>query len=285
MTQRYRWDAAAAASHLESPTGEDDKYSRGVVGLRTGSAAYPGAAVLGAEAAIRAGAGMLRYVGPARVADAVLARRPEAVIGEGRVQAWVIGSGTDASARTPAETDALRGVLRGDVPVIVDAGALDLVEGAAAPLVLTPHAREHAALRRRLGLAEDDDRERAVAETAARLRNVVLLKGAQTLVAVPGGDVLVVADGTGWLATAGTGDVLGGAIGAIVAAGQARAEAAGRTLSARALAELAATGAFVHQAAGRRASGTEEESGAPGHPAPALDVAHAVSGAIGALLR
>src|SRR5690606_40018268 len=115
------------------------KYSRGVVALRTGSAAYPGAAVLGVEAAWRSGAGFVRHVGAERTADAVLARRPETVtgpdVGRTRVGAWVIGSGSDAAACPPEEESALREILAGRVPVVVDAGALDLAPGATAPMV------------------------------------------------------------------------------------------------------------------------------------------------------
>ena len=76
--------------------------------MRTGSEAYPGAAVLGVEAAWRTGLGMVRYLGSERPAGLVLAHRPETVTAEGRVQAWVIGSGTDASTRAASETAALR---------------------------------------------------------------------------------------------------------------------------------------------------------------------------------
>src|SRR3954452_3477673 len=117
------WTASDVAEVLRRPTAADDKYSRGVLGIRTGSALYPGAAVLGVEAAWRTGLAMVRYVGAAR--DLVLQRRPETVTQDGRVQAWLIGSGTDASARRGDETHALRAILSGDVPVVVDAGALD----------------------------------------------------------------------------------------------------------------------------------------------------------------
>src|SRR5690606_21877671 len=124
---------------------------------------------------------------------------PETVTVAGRVQTWLIGSGTDADHRTPAETAALREILAGEVPVVVDAGALDLVPGATAPVLVTPHAGEHARLRRQAGLAADDDRVRACVQTAAELGVAVLLKGSDTLVATPGGWIAHVAAPTSWL--------------------------------------------------------------------------------------
>ncbi|MGV9195138.1 ADP-dependent NAD(P)H-hydrate dehydratase [Microbacterium sp. MC2] len=269
--------AAVAARHLRAPTASDDKYSRGVLGVRTGSQRYPGAAVLGVEAAWRTGLGMVRYTGPASAL--VLARRPETVTVAGRVQTWLIGSGTDADHRTPAETAALREILAGEVPVVVDAGALDLVPGATAPVLVTPHAGEHARLRRQAGLAADDDRVRACVQTAAELGVAVLLKGSDTLVATPGGWIAHVAAPTSWLATAGTGDVLGGIVGALVAGAQAAAEQKGGRLTVEDLGAPAATAALLHGAAAQRASAAHA-----GGPVVALDVAHHVAAAVGALL-
>ena len=157
------WTVQDAARVLRRPTDADDKYSRGVLGIRTGSDAYPGAAVLGVEAAWRTGVGMVRYLGPQVPTSLVLQRRPETVTVDGRVQAWLIGSGTDAADRSDAETGALRGILSSSLPVVVDAGALDLTPQATAPLIVTPHGREHARLRAVLGLTEDsgDRRRRA----------------------------------------------------------------------------------------------------------------------------
>jgi len=276
------WTRADTETLLRVPGADDDKYSRGVVGLRTGSLAYPGAAVLGVEAAWRAGAGYVLYTGDAR--DAVLARRPETVAraepGRTRVGAWVIGSGTDAEHRDDAERQALEAILDGDAAAVVDAGALDLAEEGAAPRVLTPHAREFARLRDGLGLRErdlDDQKVRAdaVLETAQRLRATVLLKGARTLVADPGGDVIHVANAPTWLSTAGTGDVLAGVVGALIAADVDRP-----------LAESAAAAVWLHGHAAARASGAVGDDGSrtPGHPIVALDVAEALPGAIGELL-
>lgn len=264
------WGAQDAARVLRRPTADDDKYSRGVIGVRTGSARYPGAAVLGVEAAWRTGTGMVRYLGPVRAQDLVLQRRPETVTADGRVQAWLVGSGTDAAEREAAETAALRGILSGDLPVVVDAGALDLVAGATAPVIVTPHARELDRLRGVLGLPEaaTDDRERIARETADAFGGVVLSKGAVTVVAAAGGWVRRVSAGTPWLATAGTGDVLGGVLGALAAG----AVAAGRT-GIDDLAACAATAAWVHGRAGAVAS---LAAGGAGGPITALDVAEAV---------
>src|SRR5690349_22437620 len=118
------WTREDSTRFVRTPGADDDKYSRGVVGLRTGSPAYPGAAVLGVEAAWRAGAGFVRYVGEGRAADAVIARRPETVVGADtgrtRIDAWVIGSGTDPSARSDDESAALRQILAGSARVVVD---------------------------------------------------------------------------------------------------------------------------------------------------------------------
>src|SRR3982750_3074821 len=93
---------AEARAGVTVPGPDDDKYSRGVLGFATGSSRYPGAAVLGVEAALHTGVGMVRYLGPGRPTRLVLQRRPEAVTASGRVQAWVLGSGQDESDRDDA---------------------------------------------------------------------------------------------------------------------------------------------------------------------------------------
>ena len=109
--------AVDVAALLPVPTLDAQKYTRGVVGVRAGSTRYPGAAVLSTSGAACGLAGMVRYVGGA--ADAVRARHPEVVVGEGRVQAWVVGSGGDADAE-----EALTAALADGVPLVVDADAL-----------------------------------------------------------------------------------------------------------------------------------------------------------------
>ncbi|MCC4909608.1 ADP/ATP-dependent (S)-NAD(P)H-hydrate dehydratase [Microbacterium sp. cx-59] len=278
------WNAACTRRSLREPTAADDKYSRGVVGMRTGSEAYPGAALLGVEAAWRTGTGMVRYIGPPRPTAFVLSRRPETVTSSGRVQAWVIGSGTDAASRSALETSALVRILSGTVPVVVDAGALDLAADATAPVIVTPHAREFDRLRAVLGLpalrpdADDAERTDAARDTATALGGVVLLKGSATLVADPGGDVRIVRAGTPWLATAGTGDVLGGVLGAVIAGGVARDESGD---PGRWLADAVASASWLHGRAGNAAA---ERLGGSGGPITALDVAEALPGVVGALL-
>ncbi|WP_428954254.1 NAD(P)H-hydrate dehydratase [Streptomyces sp. cg35] len=244
---------------LPRPTGESDKYRRGVVGIVAGSARYPGAAVLAVAGALHGGAGAVRYVGPA--ADAVLARFPETLVSAGppakagRVQAWVIGPGLGD------DTAGLSDVLASDVPVLIDADGLRLADAATvrartAPTLLTPHAGEAAAL---LGSARDQVEEQrlfSVRELAARYGATVLLKGSTTLIASPeGGPVRVNPTGTPWLATAGSGDVLSGLTGSLLSAGLHPAEAA-------------SVGAYLHGLAARHA--------AQGAPVSAQDVASAV---------
>ncbi|MCK8435170.1 NAD(P)H-hydrate dehydratase [Streptomyces sp. D2-8] len=244
---------------LPVPRAESDKYRRGVVGIAAGSARYPGAAVLAVSGALRGGAGAVRYVGPA--GDAVIARFPETLVSDqgpkhaGRVQAWVVGPGAGDDAATVAE------VLAAEVPVLIDADGLrladvEVVRGRRAPTLMTPHAGEAAAL---LGVERrevEGGRLAAVRELARRYGATVLLKGSTTLVADSGGGaVRVNPTGTGWLATAGSGDVLSGLGGSLLAAGLSAVDAG-------------SAGAYLHGLAGRLA--------AEGAPVGAHDVAEAL---------
>jgi hydroxyethylthiazole kinase-like uncharacterized protein yjeF len=201
------------AALLPRPGGDAQKYTRGVVGVRAGSSRYPGAGVLSTSGAASGLVGMVRYAGGAP--EAVLAAHPEVVAGEGRVQAWVVGSGGDTDAE-----EWLTATLRDDVPLVVDADALHHLEAPVGrPALLTPHAGELAAM---LGVdrAEVEADQLAFARRAAReYAATVLLKGHHTLVAHPDGRARVTTTGTPWLAVAGAGDVLGGLCGALLAAG------------------------------------------------------------------
>lgn len=216
----FALQAGDVARLLPVPEPFDHKYTRGVVGVRAGSARYPGAAVLCTSGASSGLVGMVRYDGDA--ADAVRARHPGVVAGEGRVQAWVVGSGgADRAA------DALARSLADDVPVVVDADGLRHVRpGYGRRLVLTPHAGELAEM---LGVDRADVEARQLQHArraAAELDAVVLLKGRRSLTVDPGGRTAVTTSGTPWLAVAGTGDVLAGVVGSLLAAGLAPFDAA-----------------------------------------------------------
>lgn len=241
-------DAADVGARWPVPGPEDDKYSQGVTGVAAGSATYPGAAVLAAGAAVLATSGMVRYAGAARVT--VGERWPEVVATDaiedaGRTQAWVVGPGigTDDAGR-----QILEAALQRDVPLCVDADAVTLLAqhaGARAavhgrPMVITPHAGEFARIAGAIGA----DRVAAARKAATELGVTVLLKGNATIVAAPNGRTLVHPAASSWAATAGSGDVLSGVIGALLAAGLDPLTAAGCAafVHARA-AELAADGA------------------------------------------
>lgn len=252
------------AGWLPVPTGVSDKYTRGVVGVASGSQEYGGAAVLSVGGAARGGAGMVRYTGDA---DALVRSAwPEVIVSTGgvgaagRVQAWVVGPGlgTDVAAERT-----VRDALAADVPVLLDADALTVlsehpewVRGRAAPTVLTPHDREFARLAGEVG----EDRVAAARRAAAALGVVMLLKGDATVIAEPGGYARICATGVPWLGTAGSGDVLSGLIGALLAGGVEPFDAA-------------AAGAFVHGLAGSRAAAYGASSG----PIVASDVVAALS--------
>lgn len=265
------WGVHEAKAFVHAPRWSDDKYSRGVVGLLTGSALYPGAAVLSVSGAWRAGAGLVRWAGDAAVGRAVLAARPETVVRAGRADAWVIGSGFDDDA-VPRDTE-VHELLGGSAAVVADAGAIDVVDSPNAPTVITPHAREFVRLAAARGIDLTGERETDVCMIAAALGVVVLLKGADTLIATPGGAVRRVTSGTPWLATAGTGDVLAGIMGSLIAQQATRG-----SMTHEVLADTAATAAVVHGLAALIASGE------PAGPITALDVAEATPRAIAALL-
>ncbi|NYH78530.1 hydroxyethylthiazole kinase-like uncharacterized protein yjeF [Actinopolyspora biskrensis] len=253
---------AGAAWPVPSP--EDDKYSQGVLGVAAGSASFPGAAMLTAGGAVRTASGMVRYAGPA--ADAVRESWPEIVatgsVGDtGRVQAWAVGPGigTGSNGR-----EVLARVLEEARPVVADADAITLLARDAAlwdardpetPLVLTPHDGEFA----RLAGERPEDRVAAARETARRYGVLLLLKGNSTVVAAPDGRVLVHPSGHAWPATAGSGDVLTGMLGKLLAAGVEPLRACGCAVLVHArAAEIAATGSAEHGGRAPRVGGDEE---------------------------
>jgi hydroxyethylthiazole kinase-like uncharacterized protein yjeF len=259
------FDRGEAAEWIAVPNEDDDKYTRGVVGFVTGSARYPGASVLGVEAALRTGVGAVRYLGPGRATRLVLQRRPEAVTTDGRVQAWVLGSGQDAAERDELTTMFLESALAQGVPTVLDAGALDLWVKATGPVVMTPHAGELARLLETTKDAVLADRDGAALQAAQAFGATVLLKGAETLVTTGDGGLLRVRNATPWLATAGAGDALAGILGALLATHAGVSD----------LAPLAATAAWIHGEAAQLASA--------GGPFTILDLCAQLSGVVGGL--
>jgi len=265
---------------LPRPGAESDKYRRGVLGLLAGSDRFTGAVLLSAGGAVHGGAGMVRVV-TADVA-AVLVRQawPEAVVSVhpddtdwdpgsvGRVQAWVAGPGMGTDEGAAAR---LAAILRTDLPVLVDADGLTILSqhqgllprssssgggsngggSNGAPTLITPHAGELARL-----LGTDPARVEArrlehARRAAGQLGVTVLLKGSTTVIASPDdGPVLVNPTGTPWLATAGSGDVLSGLSGALLAQGLTAAQAG-------------LAGAYLHGLAGRLAASPDGAGQAP----------------------
>jgi hydroxyethylthiazole kinase-like uncharacterized protein yjeF len=272
--------AADVAVLLPSPGAESDKYRRGVLGLLAGSEQYTGAAVLSCGGAIRGGAGMVRLVSSGPALAVVRQRWPEAVLtladpaaaGQtvetaGRVQAWVAGPGMGTGAHATA---LLAAVLRTSLPVLVDADGITVLAqhrellDRPAPTLLTPHAGE---LARLTGADRADIEARRLyhaSAAAAELGATVLLKGSTTVIASPepGRPVLVNPTGTAWLATAGSGDVLSGLAGALLAQGVEVQHAA-------------AAAAYLHGMAGRIA--------ADGAPIGAADIIGSLPAAIRAV--
>jgi hydroxyethylthiazole kinase-like uncharacterized protein yjeF len=260
------WTADDAAAHIAVPGPHDDKYSRGVLGVITGSDRYPGAAVLGVEAALRTGVGMVRYLGPSHPSELVLQRSPEAVTVDGEVQAWLIGSGIEADD----DRESIARALKQGAPVVLDGGMLDLYSDSEGPVLITPHYGE---LARLLAVPRDEieaDPAAWARTCAERLGVTVLLKGHSTYVAGPG-IALATREAPTWLATAGAGDALAGIVGALVAT-----HAHSVADDPAALGRLAATASFIHGRAAERASG--------GGPLTVLDLIAAIPASIAALL-
>ena len=257
---------------LPRPGAESDKYRRGVLGLLAGSDTFTGAALLSTGGAVHGGAGMVRLVTAPAAAAAVRQVWPEVVITElsgdgrdrseqknqfpgdvGRVQAWVAGPGMGTTDTAAAR---LAAVLATSLPVLVDADGLTLLARhkdllpRAAPTLLTPHAGE---LGRLLGKDPADVEARRLEHArlaATEFGACVLLKGSTTVVAPPDGlhPVFVNTTGTPWLATAGSGDVLSGLAGALLAQGLLPRQAG-----------IAA--AYLHGLAGRLAAAGPEGEG------------------------
>jgi hydroxyethylthiazole kinase-like uncharacterized protein yjeF len=251
------WKARDAKKCIIIPSELDNKYSRGVLGVITGSAKYPGAAVLSTASASATGLGMIRFHSNSGLAHLVLHSNPEVVVQPGAVTAWLAGSGIDGK-RYSDITTWLRHrwftlLPKQSVPTILDAGALHLAGKFDQPTLITPHAGELARLLTQRGVTvtseaiEGNPKKWAVI-ASERLGVVVLLKGSHTVVA-DGESIIELPVSTPWLATAGTGDVLAGIVGALVATNYIEILNDRNRLS-----EVAASAAYIHNSAALLAS-------------------------------
>ena len=252
MSELLNVEAKDASKCLKKPEPFYNKYSRGVLGLVTGSNEYPGAAILSASAAAHANIGMVRYAGPLRAQNLVLQTSPEVVASEqlnGKIDAITVGSGIPDADHCNTETSANQRRYIASIlaqyakennnskekstsqkdnlpPICVDAGALDLLpKQVCTKVVLTPHAGELCSLFKRydLEISAQEILKNPVeyAQKAADLTGAtVLVKGATTAVASPSelhSPIYIAKCAPSWLATAGSGDVLAGILGALLA--------------------------------------------------------------------
>ena len=275
-----KWTARDAKRCIIVPSDLDHKYSRGVLGVITGSAQYPGAAVLSTSAAAATGLGMIRFHSSSGLAHLVLHSTPSAVVQPGKVSAWLLGSGISAKKYSDVSTWLrhrwFKLATSQTVPTVLDAGALSLAGALEQPTLLTPHSGELSTLLTARGVpvsaeAIEGDPKKWVQGAAKTLGVTVLLKGSTTYVA--NDDILIeLPPATSWLATAGTGDVLAGIIGALISTNSIEI-----LNDYNCLAEVAATGAFIHARAALNAS--------RGGPISAESVVQEISGAISQILK
>ena len=251
------WNAAKSKKCLVVPKSYDHKYSRGVLGVITGSAQYPGAAVLSTKAAVATGIGMVRFYSSSGLAHLVLHESPEVVVQPGAVTTWLAGSGI-VEDRFDDYTTWLRHrwfkvIERQSVPTVLDAGALGLAGKLSQPTLITPHAGELSRILKKLGtnVSADEISDYPIewaSEVANQLDVTVLLKGSKSVV-VNNEIQIQLPAATPWLATAGSGDVLSGIIGAIAASNEIEI-----LNSDSRFAEIAASASFIHDQSARLAS-------------------------------
>ncbi|MBY8827808.1 NAD(P)H-hydrate dehydratase [Hephaestia mangrovi] len=225
--------------NLPAPSPDSHKYNRGMVVIVGGP--MRGAALLASTAAMRAGAGYVALLdggagGPHALVHRAFDDQP---LDDDRIGALLIGPGLGRNEEAAARLDK---ALASDRPLIIDGDALHLLKdrldrlrNRPAPAILTPHEGEFTAL---FGKLDGSKLDRA--RTAARQANAILVyKGADTVIAAPDGRARLARDGSDWLSTAGTGDVLAGTIAATLAADLDPLEAA-------------AAGVWLHGEAARR---------------------------------
>jgi hydroxyethylthiazole kinase-like uncharacterized protein yjeF len=275
-----KWTAKDAKKCIAVPSDLDNKYSRGVLGVITGSAQFPGAAVLTTSAAAATGVGMIRFYPSSGLDHLVLHSTPSVVVFPGNVSGWIVGSGIDArkysSWTTWLRYRHFKSLKIQGVPTVLDAGAIDLAGKLEQPTLITPHSGELARLLNSRGVsvtseAIEGNPKKWVATAAKTLAVTVLLKGSRTYVANDSA-LIELPLATPWLATAGTGDVLSGIVGALVATHLIEI-----LNDSDYLAPLAATAALIHANAAQLAS--------RGGPISAESIIPEIAGAITQILK
>jgi len=275
-----KWTAKDAKKCIAVPSDLDNKYSRGVLGVITGSAQFPGAAVLTTSAAAATGVGMIRFYPSSGLDHLVLHSTPSVVVFPGNVSGWIVGSGIDARKYSSWSTwlryRHFKSLKIQGVPTVLDAGAIDLAGKLEQPTLITPHSGELARLLNSRGVsvtseAIEGNPKKWVATAAKTLAVTVLLKGSRTYVANDSA-LIELPVATPWLATAGTGDVLSGIVGALVATHLIEI-----LNDSDYLAPLAATAALIHANAAQLAS--------RGGPISAESIIPEIAGAITQILK
>ncbi len=297
------FDPQSAREFLFAPSADEDKYRRGVVGVVAGSDTYPGAGLLAAFAASNTGVGMVRLNSTRRVEDLVLHYAPGVVTVGGRIQSGVIGPGC-TNERYEDCRELAQFCIDSKLPLVIDAGALDLVRSlvdyadahsrSLSRTILTPHHGEAARLLTQFGhqlsRADVDANPAASAKELASLTGaIILLKSSTTLCSYLRHDqgnrtqeIISIPQETPWAGVAGSGDVLAGTVAGIAAGFQARAERrqGNPSISEAECATLASLGAWVHAQAALRASAVSEGKV---RPIQAIDIARALPEIIGEL--
>lgn len=297
------FDPQRAREFLFAPSADEDKYRRGVVGVVAGSDTYPGTGLLATFAASNTGVGMVRLNSPRRVEDLVLHYAPGVVTVGGRIQSGVIGPGC-TNERYEDCRELAQFCIDSKLPLVIDAGALDLVRSlvdyadahsrSLSRTILTPHHGEAARLLTQFGhqlsrADVDADPATSAKELASLTGAIILLKSATTLCSYLHHDqgsrtqeIFSIPQETPWAGVAGSGDVLAGTVAGIAAGFQARAERrqGNPSISEAECSTLASLGAWVHAQAALRASmGLEGKM----RPIQAIDIARALPEIIGEL--
>lgn len=282
MPSGWVMQAGDVAGFVGGPDLIDYKYSRGVAGIAAGSQDYRGAGLLCVLGARHADIGMVQVLDRRDgVAPLVVDHCPDVVISgadpsdQTRVSAWACGPGF---AGGPEDESAVSAILRTDVPVVLDAGALTVAAHSrsvqaliadrwarGAFTVVTPHEGEFARLADSVGAAHIGDvgRLAAARDLATRLSCAVLFKGPGSIITSPTGELWIDMEGTEALGTAGSGDVLAGILAAVLAGAWVRDERDDLLMAVVA-------GVWLHGCAGRLAPS----------PATAVDIAGCVGDAV-----